>query len=696
MCARPKASQPKSTAATRAGRQDHASRAGRDPGPAGAEGFCSLHAHAILATLIAIHFTLFAAIAVIKYRFYLFRDFDLAIFVQACDQLLHGSIFSSIRGMNWLGDHSSLVLFLITPVYALFRHPLTLVFVQALALAAGAIPASRIARRASDRATFGVAFAVLYLSYPALGYVDLFEFHPEALAVAPLLFALDALERGRVRSVGLWAALAALTREDVALVLAGMAAYALISRGRRAWKPVASLAALAAASIALSFLVLKPWLSSGEADYGRMYSAWGATPGEMIRHLATHPWRALADLLTTAGDPADGALKRAYFVHLLLPLGLLPLASPLLLIAAAPIVFEHMLSSRPAQHSIVFQYAALVIPFVVAAAAHGAAKLAGARGATGRPRAHATTLVIGVAMIASLASNLLFGPVIGFGKYQGIARPEDLWPDAEARTLAPIRDSMLARVPRREGVVAGLELVARLASRGGVHSIHHFLSGHYTYSSKPYPVPRGIGALAADLADGGLFAQVDSLTSARWRELTRENHLRPVASADDNLLFLRNSPDSLELCGPVDAAPERALSVLYDGQLQYLGGDSLVATAPGDVLPIATYWRRAGRIDRFFLTEMMLVDESGDGAYQVWRYLGYTIYPPSDWPAGVTVCERYRMVLPLDLEPGRYELVMRPWGRGAHQAVSQADDPRIRADANWASLGKFEVKARVR
>ena len=47
-----------------------------------------------------------------------FDDIDLAIFAQACSRLMHGSLFSSIRGMNVLGDHSSLVLFLVTPLYA--------------------------------------------------------------------------------------------------------------------------------------------------------------------------------------------------------------------------------------------------------------------------------------------------------------------------------------------------------------------------------------------------------------------------------------------------------------------------------------------------------------------------------------------------------------------------------------------------
>src|SRR6185295_17342268 len=100
----------------------------------------------LLALLIAAYALTFSWVCVTKYRFYLYRDFDLAIFTQATHGLLHGSLVSSIRGMNWLGDHSSLVLFLVLPIYAIAQHTATLLVLQSVALALGAIPVFRIAR----------------------------------------------------------------------------------------------------------------------------------------------------------------------------------------------------------------------------------------------------------------------------------------------------------------------------------------------------------------------------------------------------------------------------------------------------------------------------------------------------------------------------------------------------------------------
>jgi uncharacterized membrane protein len=663
------------------------------------ETFLAGNLRLILAVLIGAHVMLFAAIALVKYHFFLFTDFDLAIFAQACDGLLHGSMFSSIRGMNWLGDHSSLILFLVAPIYALFRHPLTLVVLQAAALAAGAVPVAAIARRASGSATCAAAFVIAYLAYPALGYLDLFEFHPEALAVTPLIFMIDAWQRGRLRSMTWWALLAALAREDVALVLGGTALYVLLVRRREALRVSGVLMGMALGSLALSFLVLKPMLSAGEANYGHMYSQWGTSAADIVRQLATHPWRALAALVTTPGDAADGALKRMYFVCTLLPLAALPLLDPLALIPAVPIVFEHMLSSRPAQHSIDCQYSALVIPFVIVAGISGGTRLAkwlSSRGDSPSGHGMAWTLVAACALAGCVAGNLWFGPLTGIGQPAGVERPEDIWPDGEARTLAPFRDAMLARMPDRAGVVSGLELISHLTGRTDVHSIHHFIGGRYTYSDKRHPVPRGIGALAANLADGDLFNYVNEATSSRWRELRAANRLVPVTSADDNVLFVRDAADSIVLCAPTNESPSRAHAVIYDDRLQFLGSDSLAEATIGGVIPIATYWRRGEKLDRFFLTEFVLVDPSQQEAREVLRHLGYTIYPPTDWPVSQIVRENYRMIVPVDLAPGTYELKLRAWLDGAEPAVAQADDPAVRANENWVSLGKLEVSERRR
>jgi hypothetical protein len=78
---------------------------------------CERHARLLLALMMAAWAGLFSYHAWLKYRYYLYSDIDLPLFVQAVDGILHGTLYSSIRALYWLGDHSSLILFLVAPLY---------------------------------------------------------------------------------------------------------------------------------------------------------------------------------------------------------------------------------------------------------------------------------------------------------------------------------------------------------------------------------------------------------------------------------------------------------------------------------------------------------------------------------------------------------------------------------------------------
>jgi hypothetical protein len=229
---------------------------------------------ALVVAYAAIHF----GTCVVKYRAFLYDDIDLAIFTQALANLMRGSLGCSIRGMSWLGDHSSLNLFLVAPFYAIARTPLTLLFVQTVALALGALPVYRLARRELGDPWTALLCAALYLLHPALGYVNLFEFHPEALSTPALIAAIAYLREDRTRPMAFWATVALLGKEDVALAVAALGVYALALRRPGGLARGGALLGLAVFSLVVSFAWLKPALGSGAADYGAMYSRWGDSP----------------------------------------------------------------------------------------------------------------------------------------------------------------------------------------------------------------------------------------------------------------------------------------------------------------------------------------------------------------------------------------------------------------------------------
>ena len=664
-------------------------------GPAGA--FLERRGAAVVLALAVLHAGVFSALALAKLRHYLYTDFDLAIFAHAGFQAARGSLYESIGGMPWLAGHVAPILFPLVPLLALFRSPGTLLVVQSVALAAGAWPVYRLARREVGGGFAPVACAALYLLYPALGYTDLFEFHPEALATPALLAALAALRAGRTRALGLWAALALLAREDVALVVLALALYAAFLPRPRRWAQPAVLGALAAVSLALSFGVIMPAFGSGATDYAQMYARWGRSIHGVLAAVAADPLRALAELAGTPGDAFDTGLKRLYHLQMLLPLGFLPLAAPGLLLVPLPVLLEHFLSARPSQHTIVFHYTSLVTPFAVAAAVVGLGNAARWWGRRRRGRGpSAAPALAGLALAGSLLSGVLFGPLVGLGKLQGMSPPEPLRPDAEARALEPYRDRMVARVPRAGAVVAGFEFLARFADREGLHSIHHFLGGRYTFSTRPYEVPRGVTAVIADLGEGSLFKHVDRGTRGRWRELLGANGLAPADGADDLLIFLRAPRETLDLVTPAAPAAPRPRPVVYDGQVAFTAGEVAPApVAPGGTVALRTYWRRVAPADRFYLVEMLVVDSQGRPVRQLWRYLGYTLDPVQDWPAGVDMRESYRLVVPLGLPPGRYDVGVRLWWRRDGQGLCAPDDPEVRGNDGFVAVGRFAVAGRA-
>lgn len=626
----------------------------------------------VVVVAIALYALIYLIVCAIKYRDYLYKDFDLAIFVQATDRILHGTTFSSIRGMSWLGDHSSLVLFLLAPLWAVAPHPFTLLAVQTLALALGAWPLYRLARRTLPGGTLPVTVALLYLMYPAVGYTNLFEFHPETLATGALLALLDAFDAGRLRAALLWAALALSCREDVALPVMGIAVLAALPGRARRVAFAAGLAGLALLSIAVTFAWLKPTFNSGEAEYGRMYAAWGSTPASAILHLLTHPLQALAALTGTPDNPGDTLAKREYPLHLLLPLLGLPLLAPLQLLPALPVVLEHFWSERRPQHTIVFQYTALVTPFLMSATVAGMRRLVDwRRGAGARTP---PPWIAPLALIASVACNVLFGPLFGMHLLQRVPRNEAIVAPEYERTLDPYRERMLARVPREGGVVAGFEFLARLARRDQIYSIHHILTGRYTYSDRPYPIPRDVRAVLADMA--GQIPNLRFDSGQRMGRLLSENDLHPVDAAGSLLLFLRGARDSVPLLRYLPPRPDTSAAFITDGQLAFYDADPLPdSVARGALLPIRTRWRRVGPATRQYLMQVRVYHE-GDftrAAYGRNRPIAYGLLPLADWPADSLVEETYRLEMSTILTPGVYRVALLPQAEDslAHPVGSQ-------------------------
>jgi hypothetical protein len=340
------------------------------------------------------------------------------------------------RPHSLLAFHVEPVLLLLAPLYGVWPEPRWLLWLQAIAVAAGALPAAWLARTVVGSAAAGVAFGFAWLLAPGLEGAALSDFHAVAMAATWLVTALWLLESGRRHAALAFFALTVLSREDAAAMVASVGAALVLGARLGVWRADVgavgrSLMVGGGAWAALCFAVVMPFFSGGGSLFVSRY-AW------LWQEPASIPTPEIA----------------SYLALQLLTGGMLCLLAPLPLLAAAPVLAMNALSGFDWMRSGGAHYSALLVPVLLWAGAHGAA-LAGRRpvGPFGRGRARPASLV--VVLLAALGAHAWAGA--------SPLRPGFAWPEPAARA-ATVR-AALAAVPDRAAVSATSGLVPHLAAR---------------------------------------------------------------------------------------------------------------------------------------------------------------------------------------------------------------------------------------
>ncbi len=161
--------------------------------------------------------------------------YDLTNMSQAMWNTAHGKplVFTYAYPITHrLGVHIEPIFFLIAPLYRVFPRPETLLLLQAIVVASGALPAYWLARTHLQSTTAGVIFAIAYLLFPALQSGVLYEFHPSVLSAAFWLYALYFLDQDHTGLFVVSSLLALSTKEEMGLILAFVGSYAIIRKRR--------------------------------------------------------------------------------------------------------------------------------------------------------------------------------------------------------------------------------------------------------------------------------------------------------------------------------------------------------------------------------------------------------------------------------------------------------------------------------
>jgi len=365
--------------------------------------------------------------------------------------------FVTVRGLDYFGHHANLSTVFLVPFYWLGAGPRFLYLFETAALALGAIPLWLIARHRLAHSWLALAPALAYLMYPTLQWINWWHFHPDALAVTPLLFAWWFALAGRWWAFSAAVLLALMAKEDASLAVTAMGALiagrAFLWPGRapsahrvRGNRALLAGLATAAAGVTWWFLATKWFIPSRNDGAGPFYAEWfpgfGSSAAEVVKTIVTDPGK----LIATVSTEEHGA----YFLKLFSPTAFLSLLSPATWIAA-PQLLVNSISAHGYTHDFRFHYNSVVIAGVFLGTVE-AIGWAGARWAVVR-------FVLPLAVLVScVISNVHWSP-------SPLGRHFDtgIWAGPNERHAA-VRGA-LELIPDRAGVTAMYYMVPHLTHR---------------------------------------------------------------------------------------------------------------------------------------------------------------------------------------------------------------------------------------
>jgi len=345
--------------------------------------------------ILTLHLSVLVYIIIMVYltfsRYYSFSSsaWDLGIFNQACYTTLHGKIFYYTAelyanpGGCILGAHFSPILFAVIPFYAIYPSPESLLTIQTIVLAIGAYPVFLIAKKVLKSENIALLFSILYLAYPHLHSVNIFDFHPDAFFVLFTLFAYLFFIEEKWKSYFLFVTLALLTKEFMSILILFFAIGELIPQRREIvnslrMKKLPSkkcLVLICTLLLAIGYFVLAKYLllffnphKPPEYIEGAPWKILGIDPLNPSSYTALHKVNIFAAI------SYDFKSKVFYLLTILVPFAFLPIFKPLKFLPAIIWVVIAFLSNYSPYYSLWLHYSAMIVPFTVIASIEGVRK----------------------------------------------------------------------------------------------------------------------------------------------------------------------------------------------------------------------------------------------------------------------------------------------------------------------------------
>jgi uncharacterized membrane protein len=402
--------------------------------------------------------------------------------------------FVTVRGMNYYGHHVNLVSVLYAPLYWLGAGPHALYLTQTIALALGAVPLWLLTRRRTSSPWIALAPAAAWLLHPSVEWIAWWHWHPETMAITPLLFAWWFAVERRWRPFAAMVVLALLCKEDVALAVLMLGVALLLWRAVRSVRAGALVATGAIAWFAICTRVIIPSILGATPFYERkLFPQFGDSMGSIAWGIVTRP-DDVASLAFEAG-------RLEYYFEILGPFGLLSILGMPVLLIAGPQTLINVLSALPGTYDIRFQYSAMVLVGVALAAAEGLGRVSRLRA---RWPVQGAAIVM---LVAAVAANVAWSP-------SPLGREYDSGAWASRIPRHDVFDRAVALVPDDASVSATYYLIPHLTHRRAAYEWPNpWILVNWGLSGEDAPDPLSVDYVVLDTTLGQERSLLADITS---------------------------------------------------------------------------------------------------------------------------------------------------------------------------------------
>jgi len=534
--------------------------------------------------------------------------FDLGIFDQNIWNSLHGRLFqASIAAKSpiTLGQHFSPILLALVPLYAVWANPITLLVLQTLALGIAGIPLFWYTRQKLGRVFAIVMVGAFYLS-PALQSINLWEFHEIALVTPMMAFALFFLMNRSYAGFTICSLLMLLTKEEMGLVVAALGGYVFLVQ-RRFWGLIWIAVGLAWTTTMLLWVIpfFRDETLGKDYQYIERYLYLGDNVPSIIRTALTQPGLVLAHLIVP--------VKIEFVLHLLIPLGFIPIIGAELFALALPTFAYLLIGDNPFQNSIRFQYTAPILPTVFFAAVVGLERILKFCSSRISSALRIRSTLIILVTVASAVNYYFQSP----GPF-GLHFQKTNYTITE-RTLQAYQFMRL--LPADAPVLAEAKFVPHLSHRRVI----------YEPSLREPPPLRQVEYLLVDTMD-----PVHWLFPELWQDILASPYFETIAEQDGFLLKRRSLYSA--------AYP---LQIQFDQQITLMGytPDSDLPARPGETRQLIL-WHADQTIRERYVMFVHLIDQQSRIWAQDDREPANGWFRTDRWNTGDVTPDRYTLVLP--------------------------------------------------